>query len=114
MGEPKKNRKGAVIQHEYQILATFENSLPALFALHERWAVGHGNEADKLKKTFKAFAVSSALENWHVNNMRRTKEWLETGRTQGTVYNEYGSRIKELAHPANLPIGMDTVERRTR
>jgi len=92
----------------------FKNSLPALFALHERWAQGSGSEADKIKKTFKAFAVSSALGDWHINNMRRTKEWIADYKTKGQVSGEYGSRILELKYPEDLAIGMDTVERRTR
>jgi hypothetical protein len=32
----------------------FKVSLPALFSLHERWGVGHGKEADKIKRTFKS------------------------------------------------------------
>jgi len=92
----------------------FKNSLPAMFDLHNRWGLGHGKEADKLKKTFRCFAVSTAMDNWHVNNMRRTKEWIETTKTKGQVSGEYGSRIQELPHPPNMAIGMDLIERRTR
>ena len=92
----------------------FKNSLPTLFDLHERWGHGHGKEADKLKKTFKGFGVSTANGDWQWNNIRRTKEWLATGKTVGRVYYENATRFKEVKHPDSLPIGMDLIERRTR
>ncbi len=92
----------------------FKLSLPSLFGLHNRWGLGVGSEADKIKRTFRCFGISTCLENWEINNLRRTKEWLADGITKGTVHNEFGSRILKLDHPATLPIGMDVVERRTR
>ena len=89
------------------------SGLPALISLHRRWGEG-GAEADKIKRTFRAFAVSTCLGDWEVNNLRRTKEWLEDGVTKGQVHDEFGSRVLTLEHPKNLPIGMDVVERRTR
>jgi hypothetical protein len=82
----------------------------------------------------RCFAVSTALEDWEINNIRRTKEWLANGVTKvcglcdcfcffgglrfscqkGKVHDEYGSRILELVPPPFLTIGMDVVERRTR
>lgn len=92
----------------------FNNALPALFGLHNRWGVGVGNEADKLKKTFKCFAISTALEDYHINNLKRTKEWLINGETKGRVQNEFGSRCLNLKHPDSLAIGMDKMVRRSR
>merc|ERR1711991_772734 len=92
----------------------FKNSLPGVYRLHKRWNAKDGEEKDRIKKSFKVFVVSTAFGDWHVNNMRRTKEWLDTGDTKGEVSGEYGSRLKHFEHLKDLPLGMDTMERRTR
>ena len=51
----------------------FQNALPVLFGLHNRWGMGVGTEADKIKRTFRCFAVSTCLQDSEINNMRRTK-----------------------------------------
>ena len=92
----------------------FQNALPGLFRLHQRWDQGVGKECDKLKHSFKCFAVSTALEDYHINNTKRTKEWLANGETKGRVHDDFGAQTLSLKHPDGLAIGMDKMVRRSR
>ncbi len=87
-GEPTYADFNLVLFFEMNEVASFKLALPALLQFHERWASGVGREADKIKQSFKCYAVSTALGSYEWNNERRTKEWLADGVTKGLVFKE--------------------------
>lgn len=89
----------------------FNLSLPALIGLHQRWEKGVGNEASRIKRTFKCIAISTALSDYQWNNARRTREYLQSGSTVGRVREE---GPLQLAFPSTISVAMDTLVRRSR
>lgn len=98
---------------EMNNMVCFERSLPAIFYLHSLWGP-NGSDAGKIKKSFQAVCISTGLKDYHWNNERRTKSWVDTQTTVGRVHDEWGSVIQKVEFPKDIHIGVDKFVKRSR